>query len=107
LRLHPTETKSPCRLAAGAAFSTLFYTPLRFAASIFRTISSPLPKAPGVYHFSVEKEKTVSAGIVWVVEAQVKTSWGEYDSILDFIWCFKIDANTGGRVGSIEALSGA
>ena len=60
-----------------------------------------------VSYIRVEKEKTVSAGIVWVVEAQVKTSWGEYDSILDFIWCFKIDANTGERVGDIEAMSGA
>ena len=59
-----------------------------------------------VSYIRVEKEKTVGAGIVWVIEAQVKTSWGEYDSILDFIWCFKIDVNTGERVGSIEALSG-
>ncbi|MCL2821445.1 MAG: hypothetical protein FWD38_11590 [Oscillospiraceae bacterium] len=45
--------------------------------------------------------------ILWFVEAQVRTSLGSFDSVFDYVWVFQFDAETGERVGYIEAISGS
>jgi len=52
-----------------------------------------------------EKEK-YGDSIAWMVLAQVKTSWGELDPTLNFIYAFTIDANSG-KVISTDILTGS
>jgi len=53
-------------------------------------------------------EKAVSGNrTLWFIEAQVRTSLGSYDSAFDYVWVFQFDADTGERVGYIEAISGS
>ena len=58
-----------------------------------------------VYFIMIHKERQGDT-IYWIVNAQVKTSWGAVESLFDYIWSFQIDANTGERTGYIQALNG-
>ena len=55
----------------------------------------------------VEKEIANNGTIIWIIEAQIKTSWGEIDSMFDYIWYLKIDADSGERVGDFQVLPGS